>query len=188
MSTLDSAINPQEQTSQGKGWIVSLITHILVIIALFLPMIVNKTPPPEEEGLLVNLGLLDEGQGEETPKGTDNEVAPQPEQHLQSRLLRRVSPVPRKARLLQRKQPPGRQLKLMHSERQQKKPVARKHITKPKSHMVICWVEAEKETQENLAARETQMAILIQISWRESAKEAVESEGAWVIVACCMNH
>ena len=65
MSTLDSAINPQEQTSQGKGWIVSLITHILVIIALFLPMIVNKTPPPEEEGLLVNLGLLDEGQGEE---------------------------------------------------------------------------------------------------------------------------
>lgn len=68
MSTLDSAINPQEQTSQGKGWIVSLITHILVIIALFLPMIVNKTPPPEEEGLLVNLGLLDEGQGEETPK------------------------------------------------------------------------------------------------------------------------
>ena len=58
MSTLDSAINPQEQTSQGKGWIVSLITHILVIIALFLPMIVNKTPPPEEEGLLVNLGLL----------------------------------------------------------------------------------------------------------------------------------
>ncbi|MBK8830325.1 MAG: hypothetical protein IPN60_05615 [Saprospiraceae bacterium] len=92
MSTLDSAINPQEQTSQGKGWIVSLITHILVIIALFLPMIVNKTPPPEEEGLLVNLGLLDEGQGEETPKGTDNEVAPQPEERQEKKQVEQFTP------------------------------------------------------------------------------------------------
>jgi outer membrane biosynthesis protein TonB len=92
MSTLDSAINPQEQTSQGKGWIVSLITHILVIIALFLPMIVNKTPPPEEEGLLVNLGLLDEGQGEETPKGTDNEVAPQPEERQEKKQVEQMTP------------------------------------------------------------------------------------------------
>ena len=54
--------------------------------------------------------------------------------------------------------------------------ISQEHITKPKSHMVICWVEAEKETQENLAARETQMAIPIQISWKESAKEAAELE------------
>ena len=92
MSTLDSAINPQEQTSQGKGWIVRLITHILVIIALFLPMIVSKTPPPEEEGLLVNLGLLDEGQGEETPKGTDNEVAPQPEERQEKKQVEQLTP------------------------------------------------------------------------------------------------
>lgn len=92
MNTLDSAINPQEQTSQGKGWIVSLITHILVIIALFLPMIVNKIPPPEEEGLLVNLGLLDEGQGEETPKGTDNEVAPKPEERQEKKQEQQYTP------------------------------------------------------------------------------------------------
>jgi TonB family protein len=78
MISLGSELNTQEQSSQGKGWIVSLLMHILVIIGLFLPMIVSKTPPPEEEGLMVNLGLLDEGQGEETPKGTEQEVAPQP--------------------------------------------------------------------------------------------------------------
>ena len=78
--------------------------------------------------------------------------------------------------MLQRKQPPERQLKLMHNEKPQRKQVARKHIIKPKSPMEIYWVEAEKETQENLAARETQMVIPIQISWKESAKEAVESE------------
>lgn len=92
MNSLDSALNPQEQTSQGKGWIVSLITHILVIIALFLPMIVNKTPPPEEEGLLVNLGLQDEGQGDETPKGTDHEVAPKPEERQEKKQVEQITP------------------------------------------------------------------------------------------------
>ena len=184
MSTLDSAINPQEQTSQGKGWIVSLITHILVIIALFLPMIVNKTPPPEEEGLLVNLGLLDEGQGEETPKGTDNEVAPQPEERQEKKQVEQFTPATPAKQVSQKSITSTEESAVVTKEAA----VARKHITKPKSHMVICWVEAEKETQENLAARETQMAIPIQISWKESAKEAVESEGAWVIVACCMNH
>jgi TonB family protein len=92
MNALDSAINPQEQTSQGKGWIVSLITHILVIIALFLPMMAIKIPPPEEEGLLVNLGLLDEGQGDETPKGTDNEVAPKPEEHQERKQVEQMTP------------------------------------------------------------------------------------------------
>jgi TonB family protein len=41
-------------------------------------MIVAKNPPPEQEGLLVNLGLPDQGQGEETPKGTEKEIVPDP--------------------------------------------------------------------------------------------------------------
>ena len=70
MLSIDTNVNSPEQSSQGRGWIVSLLMHILVIIAFCLPMMMLKTPPPEEEeGLLVNLGLLDQGQGEETPKG-----------------------------------------------------------------------------------------------------------------------
>jgi TonB family protein len=78
MISLDSVTNPQEQSSQGKGWIVSLITHIIVIALLFLTMTITKLPPPEQEGLLVNLGLQDEGQGQETPKGETDEVSPDP--------------------------------------------------------------------------------------------------------------
>ena len=78
MISLSSEIKPQEQSSQGKGWIVSLIAHLVLIAVLFLPMIVSQTPPPEEEGLLVNLGLIDEGEGDETPKGTTDEVIPEP--------------------------------------------------------------------------------------------------------------
>jgi TonB family protein len=78
MISLDSVTNPQEQSSQGKGWIVSLVTHIIVIALLFVTMTITKLPPPEQEGLLVNLGLQDEGQGQETPKGETEEVTPDP--------------------------------------------------------------------------------------------------------------
>jgi TonB family protein len=80
MLSLESPVNTPEQAARGRGWIVSLLTHILIIIALCLPMIVFKTPPPEQEGLLVNLGLPDEGQGQETPKGSEEEPSPAPEE------------------------------------------------------------------------------------------------------------
>jgi TonB family protein len=78
MLSIESVAGSPEQSAQGRGWIVSLLMHILVIIALCLPMIVFKTPPPEQEGLLVSLGLPDEGQGDEAPKGTEKEPTPEP--------------------------------------------------------------------------------------------------------------
>ncbi len=76
MSSLSTVLHPQDQNANGRGWIVSLVMHILLILLLFLPMIISQPTPPEQEGLLVNLGLLDEGQGEETPKGTSEKAIP----------------------------------------------------------------------------------------------------------------
>ncbi len=78
MSSLSTTINPLDQHTNGKGWIVSLSMHILIILIFFLPMFASQPPPPEQEGLLVNLGLIDEGQGDETPKGTNEKVQPEP--------------------------------------------------------------------------------------------------------------
>lgn len=76
-----STLSPQfddTQRSSGKGWIVSLSTHIVVLALLCIPFIMMKpTPPPEFEGVLVSLGLPDEGQGMEMPKG--EEAKPQPQ-------------------------------------------------------------------------------------------------------------
>lgn len=91
MISLGSDLNSVEQSSQGKGWIVSLLMHILVIIGLFLPMMVSKTPPPQQEGLLVNLGLPDEGQGQETPKGNEHEVIPEPAQQQERKQVEQVT-------------------------------------------------------------------------------------------------
>jgi TonB family protein len=73
--SFDTILNEKEQSSTGKGWVVSLGTHILVLAILCLPFLVRQVPPPESEGLLVNLGLPDQGQGEETPKGETMELA-----------------------------------------------------------------------------------------------------------------
>jgi len=79
MISLSSPVESKEQTSLGKGWIVSLATHILFLALLCLPFLVAKVPPPEEsEGLLVNLGLQDQGQGNETPKGETKELSAEP--------------------------------------------------------------------------------------------------------------
>ncbi len=79
MANLNSHTNSDESKSLGKGWMVSFITHLVLVAVLFLPMLASTPPPEEEEGLLVNLGLPDEGQGEETPKGESQEPEPEPE-------------------------------------------------------------------------------------------------------------
>ncbi len=78
MISLSSSIESKEQTSLGKGWAVSLIMHILILALLCLPFLVTRQPPPEAEGLLVNLGLQDQGQGNETPKGETKEISAEP--------------------------------------------------------------------------------------------------------------
>ncbi len=78
ISIISPAVN-QEQTSLGKGWVVSLVTHILFLALLCLPFLVAKVPPPDEsEGLLVNLGLQVQGQGDRTPKGETKELTQDP--------------------------------------------------------------------------------------------------------------
>ena len=78
MISLGSAEQMQDKNSRSKGWIVSLATHIVFLGLLCLPFIVTRIPEPEPEGLMVNLGLQDQGQGEETPKGETDKVSAEP--------------------------------------------------------------------------------------------------------------
>ncbi|HZV71577.1 MAG TPA: cell envelope integrity protein TolA [Saprospiraceae bacterium] len=87
MMSSTAAISHGEQVTQGKGWIVSLVLHIILCALLFLPMIAFHIPPPVEEGLIVSLGLPDEGQGEEAPSINSDQPKPenqkQPEEEVQ---------------------------------------------------------------------------------------------------------
>jgi TonB family protein len=63
-----------EQSSQGKGWTVSLLVHLVLVALFFLPMIAAHLPDPMEEGLTISLGLPDEGQGDEIAPGNTEET------------------------------------------------------------------------------------------------------------------
>ena len=59
--TIDDIHSFQEEKNRRRGMIISVVLHILVILLALLPFLTYPDPPPGQEGLLVNLGLPDEG-------------------------------------------------------------------------------------------------------------------------------
>lgn len=60
---MDAAITRREQENEKKGRLAGGIAFAVIVVLLFLPIIFYQTPPPGQEGILVNLGLPDLGQG-----------------------------------------------------------------------------------------------------------------------------
>lgn len=54
-----------EEKNKKKGLTTSIIIHIGLIILALIPLLTFPDPPPGQEGILVNLGLPDVGQGDE---------------------------------------------------------------------------------------------------------------------------
>lgn len=80
---MEAIYESQEKVHNRKGRIASIIFGILVIIIMLLPLLTYPTPPPGQEGILVNLGLPDVGDGPENAgpsEPAEPEVTPpQPE-------------------------------------------------------------------------------------------------------------
>ncbi|MFN7116747.1 MAG: energy transducer TonB [Saprospiraceae bacterium] len=75
-------ISQTEQKNKRYGLITSVIVHTLLIILALLPMVYFQNPPPEQEGILVNLGFPDQGQGDENaaPAESSRDVEPEEEE------------------------------------------------------------------------------------------------------------
>ncbi|GJM32858.1 MAG: hypothetical protein DHS20C18_18590 [Saprospiraceae bacterium] len=68
------AANRKEQ-NRKKGMRLSILVHILLIILALIPLMTYPDPPPGQEGILVNLGLPDQGQGDENAGPAEPEQA-----------------------------------------------------------------------------------------------------------------
>jgi len=78
---MDAIYEAQELKHKRVGRRASTIFGILVLILMIIPLFKYPTPPPGQEGILVNLGLPDQGQGEENaPPAETAEPEPQPPQ------------------------------------------------------------------------------------------------------------
>lgn len=62
---MDTVLTPQEENDKKKGWFTSIAIHIGIVILLLIPFFTYQDPPPGQEGIVVNLGLPDVGQGDE---------------------------------------------------------------------------------------------------------------------------
>ncbi len=60
---LDDLTTPEENKDKRRSLAISLLIHILLLLAALLPLLSYTDPPPGQEGILVNLGLPDQGQG-----------------------------------------------------------------------------------------------------------------------------
>ncbi len=97
---MDDIHNPQEERNRKRGLWLSILVHITLVLMGLLPILTYPDPPPGQEGILVNLGLPDQGQGIENaapsqppqPEERD-EPEPQPEREL-SEPERQTEPAP----------------------------------------------------------------------------------------------
>lgn len=72
---MESVISQQERKDKRKGMTTSIIVHILLILLALWPLLTFPDPPPGQEGILVNLGIPDVGQGEENAGPAEPAVA-----------------------------------------------------------------------------------------------------------------
>lgn len=107
---MEAVIEAQEREHNRRGRNASIIFAILVIIVMILPILTYPTPPPGQEGILVNLGLPDVGQGddnagpaapaepiptppqEEATPPPPQEAAPDPEPQTQEEVITTEDP------------------------------------------------------------------------------------------------
>ncbi|MCB0662912.1 MAG: hypothetical protein KDC24_09245 [Saprospiraceae bacterium] len=70
---MDYIVGQYEEANRKKSLVMSTILTILLLILIFLPLFSHMNPPPGQEGVLVNLGLPDMGDGEDNaaPASTD---------------------------------------------------------------------------------------------------------------------
>lgn len=91
---MESIITHQERKNSNRGKVISVIVHIGLILLALLPLLTYPDPPPGQEGILVNLGIPDVGQGddnagptaaaepevaEDTPEVEESQPEPEPE-------------------------------------------------------------------------------------------------------------
>lgn len=118
---MDAVLSPQERKDKRKGMITSTIVHALAILLLLLPLLNYPDPPPGQEGILVNLGLPDEGQGSENAGPATPAVAeptpPQPDPEPQPKEVTPTTSKPKDTKVVTTEDPSAIALKKQQEEK-----------------------------------------------------------------------
>lgn len=76
----DTLVSREEPKNRQRSFIISVSIHVVLLFLLFASFLTFPDPPPGQEGILVNLGLPDVGQGDENAAaGTPDIAEPKPQ-------------------------------------------------------------------------------------------------------------
>ena len=80
---MEAVAAKREEKNKKVGMRLSILVHALLIILALMPLLFYQDPPPGQEGILVNLGLPDVGEGDENsgpaPVVEEEEYTPEEE-------------------------------------------------------------------------------------------------------------
>jgi TonB family protein len=62
---VDTLVSREEPKNRQRSALISTLLHIILILLVLFPLLTFPDPPPGQEGILVNLGLPDVGQGDD---------------------------------------------------------------------------------------------------------------------------
>ncbi len=68
---MDTIITQQQKNDKKRGARTSIFVHIGLILLALLPLTRFEDPPPGQEGIMVNLGIPDVGEGDENAAAAD---------------------------------------------------------------------------------------------------------------------
>lgn len=96
---MDTITTPQEENDKKRGMRTSIFVHIGLILLALLPLTRYEDPPPGQEGIMVNLGIPDVGQGDENsaeapPQQEEAEVEEDQPQEEPQEEVEKSDPVP----------------------------------------------------------------------------------------------
>lgn len=76
---METILTEKEEKADRNGKIAAGIGFILFIVLLVMPIFWHMNPPPGQPGILVNLGKIDMGQGNENAAASQAVTQPQPD-------------------------------------------------------------------------------------------------------------
>ncbi len=76
----ETTVTQEDEQNKKRGMIISVAIHVVMVMLALLPLLTFPDPPPGQEGILVNLGLPDQGQGIENAGPATPEAEEEPEQ------------------------------------------------------------------------------------------------------------
>jgi outer membrane biosynthesis protein TonB len=153
-------LSPQEQKQKRRGLITSMFVHSIAVILLLLPFLEIPIPPPGQEGILVNLGLPDVGQGDENagPSAPAEEVAPppqpEPEPEPEPEVRPTKKPEPAKEKPVVKTEDPSAVAlrKQQEKERQERDEKARQEEAKRQAEAEAARKKAEEDARKKAEA------------------------------------